>query len=130
MKWIKTFESISNIGVIMQDIKGILVELKDMGFDIYVDYSHPDAKTLEIYIYKINYSGDPIYVENPSCVAMFEMLFEYTKQNNYVLDKFNYLIGTYHLSDEDQKYEYETFYKVLEEVDEKLVRLVLSFSYR
>lgn len=128
MKWIKTFESIKNIGVIMQDIKGILIELKDMGFAISVDYTPHTAKKLEIYIHKINYLGNPIYVDNPSCIAMFEMLFEYTKQNNYVLDKFNYPIGTYHLSDKDQKYEYETFYKVLEE--EKLVRLVLSFSYR
>lgn len=140
MKWIKTFESIRNIGVIMQDIKGILVEFKDMGFDISIDYSSHSSrttKTLEIYIYPKStasrYLGNKLELNDPTCAAIFEMLFEYTKQNNYCLNKFNfnyeinYESGIYELSDEDQKYEYETFHKVLEK--ETIISLSLYFNY-
>ena len=82
---------------IIQDIKGILVEFKDMGFNISIDYYPRCENELEIYIYPksattslIKYLGNKLDLNDPTCVAIFEMLFEYTKQNNYVLNKFNH----------------------------------------
>jgi hypothetical protein len=124
---------------IIRDIEGILVEFKDMGFNISIDYYPRCENELEIYIYPkspttslVKYLGNKLDLNDPTCVAIFEMLFEYTKQNNYVLNKFNhnyeyiYDFDRYELSDEDKKCEYETFHKVLEE--KEIVSLSLYFN--
>jgi hypothetical protein len=130
---------IRNVGVIKQDIKGILVEFNDMGFNISIDYYPLCVNALEVHIYPksattslVKYLGNKLDLNDPTCVAIFGMLFEYTKQNNYCLNKFNhnyefiYDFDRYELSDEDKKFEYVTFHKVLEE--KEIVSLSLYFN--
>jgi hypothetical protein len=91
---IKTFERPS-FDVLEANIKGILIELEDIGYSVsakkfstWVDKEFNDM--IVISIKKQKYDTKLMTMDDPTCNALFEMLFEYVFQNDFAIREIVY----------------------------------------
>lgn len=141
-KPIEVIKPVIDIDVLKQNIKGILIELEDIGY--MVEFERVSSwrwigKDLFIISIIANYESVKfIEMYDPTCKSIFEMLFEYVHQNDFVLREIKYTekiskstsISYYKFSDTYCDFNtgssYDSFSHILK--NKKLSSIILDFT--